>query len=317
MPIDEQAKLNDASLAITHVKVSEIHIDHEFNCRGAFSPMECTDLAADIAKRGLQLPVTLRPLREEDRGSQHNEQVLIKQGYRYKAISGHRRITAYKINKEETIPAILKDAYIDDFEAKDLNAIENLQRKELTLWQEAQAIRHYWIADWNREDIGHRIGKSPGWVQIRFMLLEMEPEIQELANMDLLKQNDIRALSQVHDRVERLKTAALIRDQRREGKKGMNINLGRKPKIKASTKRQRLRSDIFSFLHIVQGTMKDANLEDLTVEAKILLSQQGNSFATRCLGWAAGEVSNLEVHMELRNFASVFGINYVLPEFEE
>lgn len=297
------------------IGVEKIYIDNEFNCRGSFSPMDCVELANDIAMRGLQQPVTVRPLRVDGRPGMPSEQVLIDKGFTHKAIAGHRRITAYKINKTEKIPAILKDAYIDEFEAKDLNAIENLQRRELTLWQEARAIQHYWIADWTREDIAQRVQKSPGWVQIRIQLLELDHEIQEYANSGLIKQNDVRQLHGIHDRTERLKTAAVIRDQRRSGKKSVSVNLN-KAKPKASSTKHRLKGEILAFLSHVQQTMTNAEA-GIELTAGELVTPQGNSFATRCLAWCAGEISNRDIYMELKKFAELTGYEYQLPTFQE
>jgi ParB/RepB/Spo0J family partition protein len=279
--------------------------------------MDCVNLANDLAKRGLQQPVTIRPLREETPSNKPHlvhEQDLIKKGFKYKAIAGHRRITSYKINQHLVIPSILKPQYMEDFDAKDLNAIENLQRMELTLWQEARAIKHYWIADWTRSEIAERIQKSDGWVQIRLMLLGLEPEIQELANAGLLKQADIQALDKIGDRTERLQTAGAMRDAYRRGEKTTDLRIPKKPK--ASSKKFRTKGEIMKLNREIQAVLSQADLTG-EVGRMNLVTPQGNFFGTSLMAWAAGEIPTREVYMGLRNFAELFGIDYTLPEFQD
>ena len=50
-------------------------------------------------------------------------------------------------------------------------------------------------------------------------------------------------------------------------------------------------------------------------EPSILVTKQGNCFATRALAWATGEISTGELHESLKDYAQHLGIKHVLPVF--
>ena len=310
LTLSPEALENDESIGVPLTPIKQIHIDHEFNCRGHFSPMTCVELAKDVARRGLQQPITIRPLREDD----DVENLLMREkNFTHVIIAGHRRFTAYKILNAERIPTIIKPADLDRFEAKDLNAIENLQREELNLQQECMAIKHYWMADWTREDVAQRIGKSGGWVQTRYMLLNMPQEIQDLAGQGYVKAGDLRDLYKIKDPTRQIKAAAMLRDARRDGRGSATQILNKvKPKDSVTTKKQRGRQEIFDFMDIVRAALADYDLT--TVPATKLVTAEGNCFATRCLAWASGQVTTGEIHADLQEFAALVGKEYEMPE---
>lgn len=312
MVMSPEAIASDKQLNIPLINPKKIFIDHDFNSREAFTPTSCIELAADIANRGILCPITIRPLRAEDRNDLKNEQHLLKQGYTHITIAGHRRLTAYLINEAEGIPCIIKDAYISLFDQKDINAVENLQRLELNLKEECDAIRHYWMAGWNREETAKRIQKSQGWVQIRYMLLEMPEEIQILAGQGLIKGTDIRELNKYKGE-ELMRMAAQIRDKRRAGeKRGVTHSIKKKEKF--DSKKIRTREEMFTFMEVIRNTLKKAT-PDLVVNVESIVTPQGNTFAVRCLSWAAGEITSGEVHVSFRDFCADLGIDYEMPDF--
>ena len=291
------------------LNVSKIYLDSDFNCRGAFSPVDCVELARDIARRGLQQPVTVKPLNELE----PTEKRLLDQGLEYKMIAGHRRLMSYRINNREVIPAIVKAKDMSAFEAKDLNAIENLQRKELNLQQECNAIRHYWFAQWSREDVAERVGKSPGWVQMRYMLLEMPQEIQDAAGQGYIKTEDVRELYKYQNNaVEQLKMAGIIRDKRKAGEKGPMITGHVRKKDKPNTKKHRGRAQIFEVMHQLQDVFKQR--KDSTIASGALITAGGNNLATSALAWCAGEISTFEFYTAIASYCQVLDIPYTMPE---
>lgn len=311
--LSEDAVKNDQEIGLPLIEVEKIYLDAEFNCRGAFRPMDCLELARDVARHGLQQPVVVRPLRSDD-----NEEVhLLSKGFTHKMIAGHRRVTAYKINEHPVIPAILKDKDIDDFTAKDINAVENLQRTELNLQQECNAIRHYWIADWSREEIGERIGKSPGWVQIRVMLLAMPQVIQDAAGQGYIKGTDIRELHKYKNPAEQLKAAGILRDRRKYDKSAKGITRLIKKREKASTKKMRGKVEIFEMMEHLRDTFSGANTDEIEIPLEDIISPEGNSIATRSLAWAAGEIDNLTFATSIKAFAMTIGVAYTMPEYEQ
>lgn len=305
------SKMSDAALAqdatfANRLPVAEIHLDHEFNHRGVFAAHECLELASDIAARGLLNPIIVRPVRPTDTNT-------VRETKKYVVIAGHRRLTAYRINAAELIPAQVKD--VDEFEAHDINAVENLQRKELTVMQEAAAIKHYWLAQWTRDEIADRIHKSPGWVQMRCQLLDMPVEVQQLVSQGYLKLTDIRELYKYRAEPKRLLEMAGLMKAKRKGDPEVDNVLKRirKPD-KASSRKLRTRSDIFELQAQIQDVLAECD-DSVSVDATELIYDGFNNLATKVLAWAAGEIMALDVHVALRKYAANFGVIYHLPDF--
>lgn len=303
--LSPEAIKHDLESGYNLIPLTEIYADPDFNCRGHFTATDVIELANDIAIKGLMTPVIVRPLWP-------NEAHLAKRGFKYSLVAGFRRYTSYRVNSATVIPGKVEDIK-DEFTARDINARENLQRKDLTLWQECQTIRHYWIADWGREQIAQRVGKSPGWVQIRVMLLEMEPEIQEYANQNLLTVEDIRNLHKFKGK-ERLVRAGRIRDARKAGETKAVKIMVKKPD-KPNTKKARKVTQVQDMMEHLRETF-DKSDRTLSIPVDKLVSNQGNMFVHRVLAWVTGEITTMDLHLSIRNQCELFGINYQMPEFD-
>jgi ParB family chromosome partitioning protein len=82
------------------------------------------DLAADIKHRGVQEPVVVRPLP----GSSQ----------KFELVFGERRYLASEKAEKETVPSIIRQ--LSDEEAFELQVIENLQRQDLSPFDEVLRI---------------------------------------------------------------------------------------------------------------------------------------------------------------------------------
>ena len=259
--------------------MKEVYSDDEFNCRGKIAPIDVIPLAQSIEEKGLQTPITVQPYTKVP-------------GYKYRIVMGHRRYVAFKINKQEVIPCFIATD-LDEFAARTQNLIENLNREDLNIMQEAHAIRHFRMAGWTVASIAKQINKSTGWVNIRLTALDMDPLIQkEIAN-DMLTQDQILQLSRIKKPEKRLEAVRLIKERKEKGE-ATSFDIV-KPKVKGSTRRERKRHEIFEFMSLVQKTI-------------------GNSFATRCLAWTAGEISEYEIHKDLKREAEEKGKTYDIPK---
>lgn len=307
-----EAIKNDKELGLPLIEVAKIHLDHEFNCRGLFNISECLSLAEDLANRGLQNPIIIRPLRDVDKDNLKNEKDIIAKGFQYIVIAGHRRLASYKLNEAVYIPCILKDKFIDVFAQHDLNAIENIHRQDLNLWQEANAIRHYWGTGWKIKEVAERINKSAFWVQQRYQLLEMPPEVQQAAKDGFLIASDIKDLAEYkNDMNELLRLAGILRDKRKKGEK---IQLLDKVETKKQlkSKKQRSKEEMFKMLEQLQKTFKHLE-EDKEVPLSYIFTKEGNSLATRVLAWAAGEISSNDLYDTLEDLTALLNIEYERP----
>jgi len=126
---------------------------------------EIEELARSIEEQGLLQPIVVNDT-----------------GGRFEIIAGHRRFLAVRWLKRKTI---LSKIVTMDPEAVSLaRASENLQRRDLTPFEEGViytnlALQHKMTI----EDIGRRMGKSPGVVRRRQDILTMPESMQRAIHM--------------------------------------------------------------------------------------------------------------------------------------
>lgn len=135
------------------------------NPRKNFNQAKLAELAEDIKRRGIDTPITVRPLpgarvADTDRAVQ------------YELVCGERRLRASELAGVSTIPAMVR-ALTDD-QALEIQLCENLKRDDLTELEEAEGyetlMRHAGI---NADQVGERIGKSRSYVYGRIKLLDL------------------------------------------------------------------------------------------------------------------------------------------------
>jgi ParB/RepB/Spo0J family partition protein len=290
------------------VPVKEIFADREWNCRGLITASDVIELANDVAANGLEQPITVRPLWD-------NEIIPKKQGFKYFLIAGFRRYSAYRANDAVMIPATVRPDLDSDFACRSLNARENLHRKDLNLWQEAVSVRHYWQANWTREEVANEINKSTGWVQIRYTLLNMPDPIQKAAAQGYIKTTDVLELHKYREnQAELLKIAGLLVDKRKEGDRSGALQVTKK-KDKASTKKVRKTREIEELQERLQEIFCERD-PDKVITVDEIITAGGNGLHTQVLAWAAGNIDSLTLHTHIRDFASAVGLRYEIPDFE-
>lgn len=126
--------------------------------RVTLDPEHIKDLAASIAEVGLLTPIDVCP-----------------RGDRFEVIAGDCRLAACKSLGWVEIPGIVKE--VDQATLEVLRATENLQRKDLTVIEEARIYSNLHInhqMTWDQ--IAKRTGKSPALIKRRYDLLKL-PEI--------------------------------------------------------------------------------------------------------------------------------------------
>ncbi len=163
---------------ITHIPMSDIFADPELNCRGSIAPYNVVELAQDIEKVGLLQPLTVQPY---DKMS----------GYKFRIVAGHRRHKALLLLKRKTVPCVIKTG-LSDLETSILNLKENLQRLDLNILEEALAIKKFKLANYTMQEVASMVGKSTGWVQIRYALLNLPEQIQQAAAAGFVTQEQVK-----------------------------------------------------------------------------------------------------------------------------
>src|SRR6186997_2722940 len=111
------------------------------------------------------------------------EPLIVRQrGARYQIIAGERRYQAAVQVGLRELPVVVRD--VDDTEVIELALIENLQRKDLTPFEEAEALEG--LADscgYTHEDLARRLGKSRTSVTESLALMAMPEEVRNLCRL--------------------------------------------------------------------------------------------------------------------------------------
>lgn len=269
---------------VMDLPMAEIHFDQEFNCRGAIIPFEVNDLAKNIEKTGLLQPVVVMVYSAEKQTAT---------GFKYLLIAGYRRFFAHKVLNRTIIRATVRPT-LSEIDARAINLAENFERKDLNILQEARAIKKLADLGLSEDQAAEVIGKSRGWVQVRFILLKLPNDIQEACATGIYNQLQVRdiythyknsGLDAAYEAMRTIKDAKL--------KEGKTIRL--KKKTNPNTKRQRARAEIFEMMSHLKESI-------------------GQGLHNRCLAWAAGEISDLELYHSVKLWDEQNGTgNYVIP----
>lgn len=145
------------------IKVKDIYVDDDWNCRGWFKLSDVKELADSIQTEGQLQEVVVTP---------HNGEKP------YRLIAGFRRFAAIsRILGWEEIRANIVEA--DEEQARLMNLMENLKRDNLNPLQEALALEAvYPESQFSCREVEARIGKSTTWILQRRKLLKLDHDIQ-------------------------------------------------------------------------------------------------------------------------------------------
>lgn len=124
---------------------------------------DLSELTASITEKGVLEPLLVRPNAETGR---------------FMIIAGERRWRASKLAGLTEVPCIEMD--LDDQGVAEIALIENLQRKDLNVWEEADGLAA--LADkfgYTQEQIAKKISKSRSAVSEFMTIAGLPPEIRE------------------------------------------------------------------------------------------------------------------------------------------
>jgi ParB/RepB/Spo0J family partition protein len=268
------------------IDLKDIHADESFNCRGKIDPVSVVELAKDIDARGLIQPIIITEYTKAEREI-HN--------YKYRIIAGHRRYMAHVVARKKDIKCIICNEMHGEVDARLYNLTENLHRQDLTIRQEARAVKALFDLGLNRRTISERLGMSDGWVQVRTDLLKLPADIQDEIERSGIKQSDIRRLYTIYNGAGLEKTQQAVRELKDAKAKRTEANIDRHVKNNLTKKCMRTKPQIFNMQTLIRETI-------------------GNGLTTRALAWAAGEISEEDFLSTLAETCETLEIPFVIPE---
>ena len=173
-----QDKLNDESSdnIIKNILIDDIKMN-PFQPRIKFDDNKINKLAKSIKDKGLITPISVRNIKNS-----------------YQLIAGERRLRASKVAGLKDIPAYVLNIETD-LEMMELALIENLQREDLDIFEEAQAYKAMIEKhSFSHEQIGKIVGKSRTNISNTLRLLKLPKQIMESVRNNEITPGHARAL---------------------------------------------------------------------------------------------------------------------------
>lgn len=155
--------------------------------RREFDIDKLEELSLSIKKHGVLQPLIVRRLYN---GS-------------YELVSGERRLRACSMAGMLKVPAIV--VHLNDHDSAVVALVENIQRKDLSFLEEAQAYRsllyHHGLT---QEELAAAIGKSQSFIANKVRLLKLSKTVCSIISDHKLSERHARALLQLNDEKDQL-----------------------------------------------------------------------------------------------------------------
>jgi ParB family chromosome partitioning protein len=126
---------------------------------------DLTELIASVHEKGIIEPLIVR-----------------QRGPRYQIIAGERRYHAAIQAGLHELPVVIRD--VDDTEMLELALVENIQRKDLTPFEESEALQSLGQrCGYTHEDLARRLGRSRTAITESLSLNGMPPEVRKVCRL--------------------------------------------------------------------------------------------------------------------------------------
>ena len=186
---------------------------------------DLSELMASIAEKGIIEPLVVR-----------------QQGIRYQIIAGERRYQAAVQVGISEVPVIIRE--VDESEVIEIALIENIQRKDLTPFEETEALHS--LADrfgHTHEQLARRLGKSRTSITESLNLHAMPDEVKSLCRLADINSKSL--LLEIVRQRDPKKMVALIEQMTREG--GVTRARARQVSAKQKTRLAKRRAFVYTY----------------------------------------------------------------------
>lgn len=176
-----ERKMDIDTFAENHGKRSDIGVEEvfpgKFQPRMIFNAEEMEELAESIRRNGVIQPILVRK----------------RAGQGFEIIAGERRWRASKTAGLKKIPAIILE--VEDRQAMEIALIENIQRQNLKILEEAEGYRRLIKEfEYTQEQLADVIGKSRSHVTNILRLLALPSDVKNMLNDGRLSTGHARAI---------------------------------------------------------------------------------------------------------------------------
>lgn len=152
-------------------------VPNRYQPRTHFDDDHLFELAQSIRENGLIQPIIVRALRNDT----------------YEIVAGERRYRAMMLSGHIVVPTLVIDA--DDQSSAALALIENIQREDLSVVEEAHAYRDLLrIQGITQKELAKRMGKSQSAIANKIRLLELPENALDALGQRKITERHARAL---------------------------------------------------------------------------------------------------------------------------
>lgn len=199
---------DDTEKLLGNDSLNLLHIDVKCLQRGKYQPRidlgeeALQELAKSIKQHGVMQPIVIRPLSRLDENS----------GITHEIIAGERRWRAAQIAGLTEIPAILRP--ISDDLAIALALIENIQREDLTVMEQAVALQRFHDEfGMSHAQIADVVGKARATVSNLLRLNQLHDDVKNALNERQVDMGHARALLSLSIMQQPIITKRIINEQ--------------------------------------------------------------------------------------------------------
>lgn len=149
----------DRNSSVESIQIERI-VPNRYQPRQVFDSSKITELAESIDEHGLLQPIVVRPIEEN----------------MYEIIAGERRFRALQSLHKSQADVIIR--HMNDEETAVVALIENIQRENLSVVEEAEAYKKLIeIGGTTQSELAKSLGKSQSFIANKLRLLKLAPKV--------------------------------------------------------------------------------------------------------------------------------------------
>ena len=193
--LESVASSASAEDAIQKIPVKEIQANR-YQPRQEFDESAMEELSESIRSYGVLQPVLVRKLPQGG----------------YELIAGERRLRAARQADVAEIPAIVRE--LNDAQISEVALIENVQREDLNIMEEAQAYERL-MKDFGhtQEALAKKIGRSRSHIANILRMLRLAPEVQAYVANGMLSMGQAKPLLALESFERQIEAADIIQSR--------------------------------------------------------------------------------------------------------
>lgn len=253
---------------ITKIIEVDIHsiIPNPHQPRTVFSDSEIASLADSIAQNGILQPLTVRKI-----------------GENYELIAGERRLRAAKCCGFSTVPCIVYD--ISDRNSAILALVENIQREDLSFFDEAIAIEklitYYGMT---QEDAAAKLGRAQSTIANKLRLLRLSEDERKLITQYNLTERHARALlklGSIEDRLNVLEKVIHNNFNVERTEKLIEDYIGCQKQKNSYKKRSRVFQNVKIFINTINKAVETMQAAGISADSKKIQNEDYIEYRVR------------------------------------